>query len=114
MLTKYYSRKKAKIGFVYVITDGRYYKIGRTHNLKQRLGELQTGNKEVLGYLWYKRYKDYIRAERILHEMFAAYRYNGSEWFNLDRQSKVLLEKIFTEKDLDEREKESLERLGLL
>lgn len=68
-------------GFVYFIRSGDRVKIGfTTHDPRERLRELQTGNPtrlELLGAAWAS-----MHAEQQLHRRYAAQRVGG-EWFDL-------------------------------
>jgi hypothetical protein len=109
LATKNTSRK----GYIYVIYDGNRHKIGRAKNVQKRLAQLQTGSASRLTIVYSRAFEDYIAAETAIHQILAAYRREG-EWFALDRQAKVLLEKIMTLSNLTEQERKSLERLGLV
>lgn len=102
-----------RAGFVYVLYDTykRQYKIGKAKDVQTRLRQLQTGNPELV-ILYFKWYEDSYTAETALHNLFAAYR-KKKEFFELDRQSKVLLEKIFDRTLATTEEKERLDRLRL-
>jgi hypothetical protein len=65
--------------YVYLITDGRYYKIGKSLNPFRRLKQLQTANPliDLIGYT--KRY-----SEIGLHAKFKKWRIAG-EWFDLPK-----------------------------
>ena len=85
--------KEPEQGSIYFVQDdqGRV-KIGRTKNLKQRLGEYTKLPYEPTLITTYEA-KDYIRAEKLLHEHFADKRLRG-EWFNLDEEDiKAIKEK---------------------
>lgn len=101
------------IGYVYVIKSGPNYKIGRTKNLLRRQRQFQTGNAENIEFLYYRQYNDCIAVEKKLHSIFSSYRVHG-EWFVFDNQSLELLKKIFGAELLSEKDKQHLERLGLL
>jgi hypothetical protein len=75
--------------YVYIITDGEYYKIGRSCNPRRRLKQLQTASVKTLRF-----YRIYVvdkrmcmKLERRLHAMlwFAKARVM-SEWFNLQKE----------------------------
>lgn len=70
-------------GYVYVIHDGEFYKIGITTNITSRLRALRTANGReislVMAYLC-----EGIRAhEKALHDFFQGKRCVG-EWFKFD------------------------------
>ena len=68
--------------FVYLISDSNNYKIGSTHNLEQRLTQLQTANPNKLIIIESIRSFNYKKLEKLLHYRFKSKRVNG-EWFNL-------------------------------
>jgi hypothetical protein len=71
-------------GFIYLVSDGHYTKIGATsYNVKKRLNELQTGNAKKLKIIDSYRVDHKITTERYLHEMFSEKRVLG-EWFMLN------------------------------
>jgi hypothetical protein len=63
--------------YVYLITDCRYYKIGKSLNPFKRLKQLRTANPncELLGYS--KKY-----TEKTLHKRYKKWKVSG-EWYNL-------------------------------
>lgn len=84
-------------GNIYVLSDGTpyYFKIGKTIKpVELRVKQLQTGNKQRITIVYQMRFNDMNKAESSLHRIFAAYRRSG-EWFQLDRQARALLGKIF-------------------
>ena len=77
---------KNDIGVVYFIQEGKskYYKVGFTHKLPDRLQQLQTGNRQALSV-----YKSFIchsssLLETIIHTEFKEYNIRG-EWFKLEK-----------------------------
>ncbi len=101
--------------FVYLIgneKEGRY-KIGKTNDIDRRLLALQTGSDEVLTPLALLQVEDMHRAEGIIHDIFARWRYRR-EWFHINEESGLrLLDKVFFDKGLEGRDLEHLQRLGL-
>ena len=72
-----------KKGSIYLITDGKYTKIGATsYNVKKRLNELQTGNAKELNIIYEYKVKNKLSTEKFLHEKFKEKQVLG-EWFNL-------------------------------
>lgn len=65
--------------YVYLMTDGRYYKIGSSMNPFRRLKQLKTASPKIklLGY--YKK-----KTEEQLHKKFKKWKVAG-EWFNLPK-----------------------------
>jgi phage anti-repressor protein len=77
---------KQDIGVVYFIQEGKskYYKVGFTHDLPDRLQKLQTANRQDLSV-----YKSFIchsssLLETIIHRDFKEYNVRG-EWFKLEK-----------------------------
>jgi hypothetical protein len=71
--------------FVYVITDGRYCKVGYTTNLENRLATLQVGNVNELKLLTIKGFnspKEAYLYEQAMHKRLSRYHLRG-EWYNL-------------------------------
>lgn len=75
-------RVKKPAGYIYILTDGEFYKIGYTRDKEiRRRGQCQTGNARkitVVGYVRGSREK-----EAIWHSYFASKHVSG-EWFALD------------------------------
>lgn len=69
--------------YIYIITDGEHYKIGKTNNIKQRLKSLSTGSPKTLSIVdMFNVDKEYIGyVESKLHDKFKKYNING-EWFS--------------------------------
>lgn len=71
-------------GFIYLISDGRYHKIGQAFNVQKRLKELQTGASEELRIAWTIRSLSIHRTERYLHRKFHPKKTRKKgEWFDL-------------------------------
>lgn len=109
------SKHPIKQCFVYAIRDkgNDRYKIGHTDNIQRRIKQLQTGNSEPLEIIYYRRFDNCIKVETTLHQIFSAYRKRG-EWFSLSRQSKEILQMIFTQTNLTEQQEQALQRLGIM
>lgn len=70
-------------GFVYLIKSNEgVYKIGRTTNINKRLTQLQVASSVPLKVLWFKHFSNAPEVEKMLHETFKEYQYQG-EWFKL-------------------------------
>lgn len=71
-------------GYVYLLTDGEYFKIGVTRGkIEKRIKKLQTGNPYIIAILKYF-YSEYpFQLEKYLHNIYEHKRVNN-EWFNLD------------------------------
>ena len=68
--------------FIYILKSEKYYKIGITKDVAQRLRNLQTGNPIEIALVSAAFFKGAPRFESRLHEAFSEYRTNG-EWFEL-------------------------------
>lgn len=105
--------EKSRKGFVYVIQNttasATLYKIGRTKNIKQRLTNLQVGNAGIMRALYYLPVADTVKAERVLHAIFAADRVKG-EWYRI--RDMELLKRIFAANDNTEYAEQFI-RMGL-
>lgn len=103
----------SKAGFVYAIYDGARYKIGHGINVERRLRQLQTGSSKKLEIYAKRHFDNRYKAEKIIHEILSGYRRAGTEWFNLDRQGKRIIDIIFLLEKPTDIERDSLRRLGL-
>ena len=70
-------------GFVYVIRSKYGHKIGKTTNIKSRTRLFEVKLPFPIELVHYAYFDDHTRAEREIHQMFAAKRLEG-EWFDLD------------------------------
>ena len=83
-------------GFIYLITDKEYTKIGATsYNVNKRLNELQTGNPKKLEIIGSYRVKNKLTTEKFLHNKFKEKNVLG-EWFELNQKeiTDILIEKF--------------------
>ena len=78
----YENKTKTRAGYVYIITDGEYVKIGQATNIEKRLASLQCGNPRKLSILQTIQTDDMNLTEHSLHWWFKDYRIQG-EWFDL-------------------------------
>lgn len=73
-----------KKGFIYLVTDGDFTKIGgTTYNVKKRLLELQTGNAKKLSILGYYKCEYLNITEKLIHNKYKD-KNELNEWFRLD------------------------------
>jgi hypothetical protein len=104
-------------GYVYAIHDeGDGIKLGKTKNpVPSRLLNLQTGNKERLGIYGFLPVDNMVRAERLLHDLFARWHKpkGGKEWFVIPPKDRRLLDVVFRRVEALPVERDSLIRLGL-
>lgn len=68
--------------FVYVISNGKLYKIGIAKNVQERLSSLQTATPDILKVLRAFQVDNAIALEGELHDLFHEKRVHG-EWFDL-------------------------------
>ena len=86
-------------GYVYLITDGSYYKIGLTRNEPyKRLAQLQTGTVHKLSIVDYGLYENCSSMESYLHQKYSNKR-AGGEWFNLSEDEVNAIKKEFNTED---------------
>jgi hypothetical protein len=74
--------EKGCAGFVYVIKDGEFYKIGIAVDPKARITLLQTGNPRKLTLLHYWQSDNPRKEEAKIHKRLRRFRVSG-EWFKL-------------------------------
>ena len=67
-------------GFIYIISDGKGFKVGVSVDPEKRLKTLQTGNRAKLVLEHFEHKNDPYKVEKYLHRTLAKYRTNG-EWF---------------------------------
>jgi len=72
-----------KIGYVYLIRHGRYYKIGKTNSIGRREYDLAIQMPEKLTTVHVIKTDDPDGIEAYWHRRFAAKR-KGGEWFDLN------------------------------
>ena len=69
-------------GYIYLILDGEFFKIGVAKNVIKRKKGLQTGNPYDLTILKTHKSKNPFKVEKMLHMYYHKNRVNG-EWFDL-------------------------------
>lgn len=86
-----------KKGFIYLITDGIFTKIGgTTYDVKKRLLELQTGNAKKLSILGYYKCEYLNITEKLIHNEYQN-KNKLNEWFKLNyRDCESILKNKFT------------------
>jgi hypothetical protein len=72
-----------KAGFVYLMTAGKYTKIGIASNVKSRLNGIQTANPEEVSVIFSRDVYQCLKHEWHLHRMYRNKWVRG-EWFLLD------------------------------
>jgi len=78
--------------YVYVISNGIEYKIGKADNVGTRIKQLQTGSSHKLKIIHeIECYGNAHVMESILHKRFSSFRTIG-EWFALDKYSLLALD----------------------
>jgi hypothetical protein len=73
---------KDKKAYVYLMFDGKYFKIGKTNNLKKRVKQFRTSNIDIK-LVAYKYSFDAIKEEKFLHKIFSKYKIEY-EWFKFN------------------------------
>lgn len=71
--------------YVYIITDGDFYKIGVSGNFKKRLASLNTASPrklKIVATRFFEERQLALTKESSLHEKYSMFRVNG-EWFNI-------------------------------
>ena len=68
--------------WLYVVTNGSAFKIGRTSNLTSRIDMIQTGSPTRIRIVAAMKVRHAVNVERHFHEKFAARRLSG-EWYSL-------------------------------
>lgn len=69
-------------GYIYILSDGDLFKIGKTKNPRSRFKKYLTENPRQLSRVFCLKVSDYSMVENILHEKFAVKRHSR-EWFYL-------------------------------
>lgn len=72
-------------GYVYVIKCEKYYKIGRTTNLKSRFSYIGVQIPFDIEIVHSIKCKDMLKTEELFHQLFKDKRIQG-EWFNLTKE----------------------------
>lgn len=88
------------VGYVYLMTNGRDYKIGLTSSEPEaRKRQLQTGSSEQIRLVAYTICKDMNSLENKLHTQFASKRKAG-EWFELSEDNLHHIYSVFKQKSI--------------
>ena len=69
--------------YLYLLRCNKYYKIGISSSLEQRIDYLQIGNPYEIDLLMAVKIGNSLESEKLLHERFSHRRVRG-EWFELD------------------------------
>ena len=72
-------------GFIYVVKHDKFYKIGKTINIEDRLKGLQTASATPFELITSIRTKNYHVIEKQFHKVFENKHVSG-EWFNLSKE----------------------------
>ncbi|QLE51761.1 GIY-YIG nuclease family protein [Nostoc sp. C057] len=88
--------------FIYVLKSTESYKIGITKDVAKRMRELQTGDPVKHLFVCSSFFEDAPRFEKLLHEAFAEYRVENSEWFELPPEKLEELIEILENKNFIE------------
>lgn len=84
------NRKRPRLGWVYVLKSGEFYKIGFTDNLKDRLQALQCASPYKIELVKAWQCADYRKQERIIHGLLWRF-HERNEWFKLPVDTVVLI-----------------------
>lgn len=82
---QYHDRNERRIKSVYLISDGRYTKIGVALSTLERVYHLQVANPNKIRVIASAMIVDAEKVEQTLHAEFDAY-HRAGEWFELTRQ----------------------------
>jgi hypothetical protein len=70
-------------GFIYIMTDGEYFKIGISSDVAKRLRGIQTNHPQKISVILSQFVKNNLELESFFHEKYKSKRVSG-EWFRLD------------------------------
>jgi len=89
MIKEFKDKQKKFDGYVYLVTDGTYVKIGQTKtSIKRRIEDMQTGNANKLEVLAYARVEKSIKLERYLHNRYIKFKHRR-EWFKFSEEGHI-------------------------
>ncbi len=76
-----YSRyKKKRVGYIYFLRCGEYYKVGRAKHLNKRLSAYVTHSPYEIETIMTLEVDDYVYFEELLHKTFSNFIHRG-EWY---------------------------------
>lgn len=97
LISYYEFSAKENEGYIYIVKSDIYFKIGRATHIYKRLSSYNTHNPNGVEVIIYKKVKDCVLLESILHSFLCFMRYKN-EWFLLDDYmldlTKTLIEQI--------------------
>jgi len=76
-------KKEKQEGYIYVIKNGKFYKIGRAKRPKERMKTYKTESPNEIEVILCKKVDDYVETEKALLTLFEDKQHRG-EWFELD------------------------------
>lgn len=79
---------------LYIINTHKYYKIGISNNLYQRISMLNTMNPYGINIINIIEISSPIEIEKQLHKYLCKKLYNGREWFELNNEDVILLKSM--------------------
>lgn len=89
MIKDFKSKQNKYDGYVYLISDGTYIKIGHTKtSIKRRIEDMQTGNANKLEVLAYARVEKSSKLEKYLHDRYKEYKHRR-EWFRFKEDGHI-------------------------
>lgn len=95
-MNKKYERQRSSKGFVYLIKQGKYYKIGRATKMNVRLRKYYSENPEPIDLLGHAYVSDYIQKELDLQKKLESKYYRG-EWYILNEDDVQKIKNCFKE-----------------
>ncbi|MCW6653642.1 phage antirepressor KilAC domain-containing protein [Aerococcaceae bacterium NML210727] len=109
-IKKMYPDKKDYFGYIYVLEYGNSLKIGSTNNPYARIARLKSNaekyGKQLIGRVALSTpHTNFRDVEKRLHQIFADFRKEGTELFNLDLEDVLSNDKVFDIKLEDNSEK---------
>jgi len=69
-------------GIVYLLFDGKYFKIGKTKNINNRIKQIKSNNINV-ELIAFRECYGFSKFEKLLHHRYEKFRYKN-EWFLMD------------------------------
>jgi len=77
-------------GYIYILKNKEFYKIGRSKNPKNRIKSYVTENPDEIEIILCEYVDDYKKAEEELHILFKDKKHRG-EWFKLNNEDIELI-----------------------
>jgi len=87
-------REINNFGLVYLLKCNKYYKIGITSNINDRLSTIRMSNPYKVELIYCEYFDDYIKVEKELHTKYLKKRIRG-EWFELTKDDVEAIDRRF-------------------